>query len=285
MTPKSYIANARMYAVTPAVEQLWNDLFTVVARLSGVPLQPVPYAWPADIEELWARPDLGLVFICGKPFRNAGAKHQPIAVPLPYQRPMQSDMAISCYCTRFLVRDDSPWYNLADCFKSSLNSTQSPRLGWTVSHSHSGYNAVRYTLLQHRANSLSSSLPPTLGPLHTPRRCIDALLAREAGMVPLDSYYYTLLEQHSPERLAGTRVLVDSPAAPMPFFAASPETPQHVCQRLQETLCGLAHPLLKVLALEGFAPVNADNYAVLDTWEAKSNAAGIVLGSPCESGL
>lgn len=273
-----YLANARMYTVSPAVAELWKKLFAHVARLSGVPLQPEPHAWPADIETLWGRSDLGIVFICGKPFRNAGARHKPIAVPLPHNRPRPTNGATpsstsSYYCTHFLVRADSPWQTLTDSFGS--------RLGWTVAHSHSGYNAVRYTLVDHVANGLP--YPVTVGPLHTPGRCVEALLAHEADIVPLDSYCHTLLARHCPERLSGTRVLASSPAAPMPFFAASPETPDSVCRALSETLCGLASAQmlddlpLDDLALDGFAPVNADDYQLLDAWEAASNRAGVCL--------
>lgn len=277
MGPDSYIANARMYATSPVVSRLWNELFVQVARLSAVPLRPEPHAWPADIEELWARPDLGLAFICGKPFRNAGARHKAIAVPLPHNRPLPvqgvAPNANSFYCTYFLIRADSPWHTLSDSFGS--------RLGWTVAHSHSGYNAVRYALVPHSTEGMP--YPTTVGPLHTPNRCLEALLAHEADIVPMDSYCHALLALHSPERLAETRVLASSPAAPMPFFAASPETPDAVCHCLREALCRLTRsdpaigPLLNSLALDGFAPVHTDAYQVLDAWEAVSDAAGLRL--------
>ena len=37
-------ANARMYAVTPAVKAAWQDLFAFVARASGVPLAYLDHA-------------------------------------------------------------------------------------------------------------------------------------------------------------------------------------------------------------------------------------------------
>lgn len=279
MKPDYYLANARMYTTNAVVAALWNTLFAQVERASGVPLRLEVHAWPADIEKLWARPDLGLVFMCGKPFRNAGARHKPIAVPLPRDRPAAhasfadhpAALSVSAYCTSFLVRADSPWQTLSDSFGS--------RLGWTVEHSHSGFNAVRYSLLPHMAGG--TPFPLTTGPLHTPARCLQALLSFEADIVPMDSYYHTLLTLHCPERLAGTRVLAQSPAAPMPFLAASPETPEHVCERLRNALYSFVPDapgsVLPALALEGFAPVNADAYLELDRWEAASDAANIHL--------
>lgn len=275
-----YIANARMYTANSAVATLWNELFAQVERSSGVPLQPHAHAWPADIEDLWARPDLGLVFICGKPFRNAGGRHKPIAVPLPQDRPLLPNSyasSVSLYCTHFLVRTDSPWQTLPDSFGS--------RLGWTVPHSHSGFNAVRYTLLPFMAKGMP--YPVTVGPLHTPARCLEALLNGKADLVPLDSYYHTLLTLHCPERLEGTRVLARSPAAPMPFLAASPETPDSVCERLRCALFGLVaeapNSVLPALGLHGFASVNAENYLELDRWEAASDAANIQFNQPQDS--
>ncbi|MEA2930720.1 MAG: hypothetical protein QOG38_3148, partial [Hyphomicrobiales bacterium] len=44
MTP--LVANARMYAVTPAVSAAWRDLFAWVAKASGVPLTYLDHAAP-----------------------------------------------------------------------------------------------------------------------------------------------------------------------------------------------------------------------------------------------
>ena len=53
------IANARMYAVTPAVREAWQRLFDWMAGTSGVPLEYIDHAAPAPLETLWAREDLG----------------------------------------------------------------------------------------------------------------------------------------------------------------------------------------------------------------------------------
>jgi len=62
-----WIANARMYAVTPAVEEAWRALLTQVAEDAGVLLHYVDYPAPQPLEHLWARADLGAVFMCGFP--------------------------------------------------------------------------------------------------------------------------------------------------------------------------------------------------------------------------
>lgn len=269
MDHNRYIANTRMYDVCPQVAALWRELVEIVSRCSGVPVQHVPHAWPANIEDLWRRPDLGLTFICGRPFRLFGAVHQPVAVPVLSDAPIVSPTEIpsgSLYATHFLVHAESPWTSLEDSFGS--------RLGWTVMHSHSGYNALRRALLPHyRGIPLYRAF---IGPLHTPGRCLEALARHEADVVPMDSYCYTLLLRHAPERLSGCRLLASSPPAPMPFLAASPETPETVCVRLREALLSLDNAnLLEGLALKGFAPVQADDYHLLDRWDEQANTAGL----------
>ena len=46
------VANARMYAVTPAVKAAWQHLFAWTARESGVPLSYIDHAAPAPLEAL-----------------------------------------------------------------------------------------------------------------------------------------------------------------------------------------------------------------------------------------
>jgi len=62
-----WIMNARMYAVTPAVEAGWRALLEHITQDARVPLTYVPYPAPQPLEQLWARGDLGSVFMCGYP--------------------------------------------------------------------------------------------------------------------------------------------------------------------------------------------------------------------------
>ena len=73
------VANARMYAVTPAAEEAWHALFDWLARESGVALEAIDHAFPAPLSDLWTRPDLGCGFVCGLPFllHLNGYRHGP----------------------------------------------------------------------------------------------------------------------------------------------------------------------------------------------------------------
>ena len=95
---------------------------------------------PRRSKTLWARDDLGAAFMCGFPF--ALAAPQPRRRSRRRSRRRRAMAGGRVYCTDFVVRADSRFRTLAD--------TSGGRIGWTVEHSQSGYNAVRHHLLPHR---------------------------------------------------------------------------------------------------------------------------------------
>ena len=102
----SWIANARMYAVTPEVEARWRELLGYVARDAGVELGYVPYPAPQPLEDLWKRDDLGAVFMCGFPIALGLAPVIPLAAPIP-RAPWARGRAV--YRTDLIVRADAPY--------------------------------------------------------------------------------------------------------------------------------------------------------------------------------
>ena len=78
--------NARMYAVTPAVEAAWRTLLEHVMGDAQVALDYLPYPAPQPLEALWSRPDLGAVLMCGFPIALKLAPVVPIAAPIPSAR-------------------------------------------------------------------------------------------------------------------------------------------------------------------------------------------------------
>ncbi len=134
----SLIANARMYAVTPAAETAWRDLIARVCAEAEVALDYLPYPAPRPLEQLWARPDLGAVQMCGYPIAMGLAAVEPIAAPIPA---LDWARGRAVYRSDLIVRADSGFRTLADTFGG--------RVGWTVDHSHSGFNALRHHLLRH----------------------------------------------------------------------------------------------------------------------------------------
>jgi ABC-type phosphate/phosphonate transport system substrate-binding protein len=261
------VANARMYAVTPAVAVAWRALFDWLARQSGVPLTYVDHAAPAPLEALWARDDLGAAFMCGFPFAMTERKPRLLAAPVP--SPSRYGGRAQ-YCTDFVVRADGEFHHLRDTFGGTI--------GWTVAHSQSGYNAVRHHLLGHqRAEPLYRNW---VGPLVTPRRVIDALLAGEIDVGPLDSYVHDLLKRHDPATASRLRVVESTAMTPIPPLIASPAVDDETVSRLRRSLlsCGSepgTRAMLDVLLVARFEPIDASAYDILPDWARAADAAAI----------
>ena len=246
------VANARMYAVTPAVKAAWQHLLAWAAKESGVPLSYIDHAAPAPLEALWARGDLGAAFMCGFPFASAAVRPLVLAAPIP-SPPRYGGKP--CYCTDLVVRADSAFVQLSDTFGG--------RIGWTVEHSQSGYRAVLHHLALRDAQYAE-----WIGPLVTPRRVIDALLREEIDVGPLDSYVHDLLKRHEPETAAKLRVVEPTGMTPIPLLVASPGAADDAIARLRHALlsCHSAPELattLDTLLLARFVAVDPADYDVL----------------------
>jgi ABC-type phosphate/phosphonate transport system substrate-binding protein len=262
------IANARMYSVTPQVENAWQALLAQVARDAQVPLTYMSYPAPQPLEQLWSRPDLGAVFMCGYPIALGLAPVIPLAAPIPRAAWAQGR---SVYRSDLIVRDDAPYGTLEDTFGA--------RAGWTVTHSHSGFNAFRHHLLTFRSPERPQLYAQMSGNLVTARRVLDSVRAGSIDVGPLDAYWHMLLAHHAPELTSGVRVLASTALAPMPAFVTAADAPAHrvarlkaafTAARLQPWFAALADDLL----IEGFAEVTPSTYSILLEWDRAANAAG-----------
>lgn len=259
--------NARMYAVTSAVEADWRELLEQVTAEAGVPLSYVPYPAPAPLEALWSRPDLGCVLMCGYPIALGLAPVVPIAAPIPRAawaagRPL--------YRSDLVVRVDAPYRRLEDTFGG--------RAGWTVEHSHSGFNAFRHHLLGYRTAARPTLYADMLGPLVTARAVLDALREGRIDVGPLDAYWHQLLAHHQPELTAGIRVLASTALAPMPAFVAAQGTPEDDIVRLRAAFVAAAArdwfaPYGQRLLLQGFAAVGPGDFSATLEWDRAAKAA------------
>lgn len=253
-----YIACTRMYNINERVSDLWGEIMAEVSRISAVPLRIERHAFPLDVEDLWARPDLGLTFICGRAFMLCGMRHKPVAVPL--RRGGNGGAPAPLYSTHILVREEAPLANLEDMLAA--------RIGWTVTHSHSGYLAVKRLLAPLAGDRANGFFSQETGPLHTPMNCLAALRDNRADAVPLDSHYYELLLHNAPETLAGTRILATSQKYPMPFLAASEGVNDGICEALHRALAEISvmpsmAPALEALCITGFGKPDIARYAEL----------------------
>ena len=264
----SFIANARMYSVTPEVEAAWQTLLAHVADEAGVALAYTPHPAPQPLEPLWARPDLGCVFMCGYPVALRMADVVPLAAPVPHADWAQGRPV---YRSDFIVRRDSPFRSLPDTFGR--------RFGWTVAHSHSGFNAPRHHLLQYRTPERLALFGEVTGNLVTARAILDAVVAGRIDVGPLDGYWHMLIARHRPELVAKLRVVASTDCAPMPPLVASPALGAASIARLKAALAaaherpwfaGLAADLL----IERFAPVAQEDFAPALAWDRQAKADG-----------
>jgi ABC-type phosphate/phosphonate transport system substrate-binding protein len=262
------IANARMYAVTPEVEAAWAELISRVAAEAGLSFDYLPYPAPQPLEHLWRRSDLGCVFMCGYPIALKIADVMPLAAPIP-DAPWAEGKAV--YRSDLIVRKDAPFRTLEDTFAG--------RLGWTVDHSHSGFNALRHHLLRYLLPERPNVYRAVTGNLVTARRILDEVLAGTIDVGPLDGYWHRLIARHKPELTAGIRVIASTDVAPMPAFVAAKDTDPAVAARLR-TAFSAAHqrpwfaPLGHKLRLTGFQPMDDADYATTLAWDREAKEAG-----------
>jgi ABC-type phosphate/phosphonate transport system substrate-binding protein len=263
-----FIANARMYAVASVTEEAWRGLIEHVTEDAGFPLAYLPYPAPQPLEHLWSRPDLGAVLMCGFPIATGLADVTPLAAPIPAS-PWAGGRAV--YRSDLIVRRDAPFVALSDTFGG--------RAGWTVTHSHSGFNAFRHHLLRSRKAGETALYREMVGNLVTARRVLDAVIDGTIDIGPLDAYWHMLIAKYCPDLAAQIRILEATGLAPMPAFVAAPSLPMDAVAALRRAFAG-AHlrpwfpAFANALLLEGFAPVSRESFAQTLAWDEEAKAAG-----------
>lgn len=263
-----YVANARMYSVNPEAARAWKELFNWLARESSVELDAIDHAFPLRLSDLWMRSDLGCAFMCGFPFMLAKDRPRPVAAPIPANGPVAGQPH---YATRLIVRADSRFTSLEDTFGG--------RFGYTVPDSQSGYNAPRHHLLPYFRARGSRLYRESVGPLTTPRRVIEAIMAGDIDVGPLDSYALDLMLRHDPALNTQIRVIATTDPAPAPFLVAAATCPDDIVEKLRTTLLTFATDpacasLRDRLCLAGFAPVMLSDYELMLRWDSEARAAG-----------
>jgi ABC-type phosphate/phosphonate transport system substrate-binding protein len=263
-----WIVNARMYSATPEVEVVWRELLEHITRDAGVELRYVTYPAPQPLEDLWTRPDLGAVLMCGFPIAMGMAPVVPIAAPIPRAEWAQGRPV---YRSDLIVRRDAAYQTLEQTFGA--------RAGFTVTHSQSGFNAFRHHLLPYRTAQRPALYGEVVGNLVTARRVLDNVRDRRIDVGPLDAYWHMLIERHAPHLTADIRVLESTETTPMPAFVATARAPADMIARLREAfVAARTRPWFTrfgdELLLDGFASADAASYAVLLDWDREAKAAG-----------
>jgi ABC-type phosphate/phosphonate transport system substrate-binding protein len=267
------IACSRMYNVVPEVRAAWQTIFEWVASRADVPLEVIDHAAPAPLDDLWARDDMGCVFMCGWPWAMANPHPEILATPVPSPTRYGGQ---AVYFTDLVVREDSGFRKLSDTFGG--------RLAWTIESSHSGYNALRHHLLRYRTRERPRLYAETVGPLVSPIRALQSVVDGAADVAPLDSMCLDILRRHAPGRVAGLRVIETTEAAPAPPLVASPGADADACARMSRALQS-AHedpalgPALDHAMVDRFVTVSPDSYDITRAWADEASEAGYaVLG-------
>ena len=266
------IANARMYGVNREVAQLWRDLLTSIVATAGLDIELLEHPAPARLDDLWRRPDMAAVFMCGLPFSRAAPQPVLVAAPVPSPPAFQGAPR---YWSEFVVRRDSGFASVADTFGH--------RVAFTVPDSQSGcIAALTYLAKLHPAYTAHPAHPahPALpaggdrGPLYaeiiaptiTPQGALESVIRGDAEIAPIDSYAFALLAAHRPELIAQVRVIGRTVPTPIPAFVASQPGPEF--EALSSAFVAAhadptSEPLMQRLLLQRFVRPEAASYDTL----------------------
>ncbi|RIY02191.1 phosphate ABC transporter substrate-binding protein [Aureimonas flava] len=245
-----------MYNVAPGARAAWDALFAWLAGAAGVALEAIAHAPPASLPALWGREDLGAAVMCGFPYASLAPAERPAALAALRPSGAFADGGAN-YASHIVVRADAPF--------TTFDDLKGRRFGWTVRDSQSGYHAPR----QHVAARWGAMLfAEARGPLLNPSGVLAALEAGEIDAGPVDAQSFALLALHEPALAAGLRVLDTTAARPAPLLVAAPTLPPETLGALRGALLSAdaspeARPLLRALALDGFAAPDPARYGGL----------------------
>lgn len=264
----SWVANARMYAVTADAMAAWTEIFEWVAQQSGVNLATIAHPTSLPMAELWTRADLGAGFMCGRPWLRAQPRPVPLVAPVPLPARYGGTAR---YMTDLVVLERGPF--------ETLEATFGHRIGYTIEESQSGFNAPRHHLLSHRSAERPALYAESIGPLHTPRGVVNALLSGAIDIGPLDSYAFDLMRLDPADPAHRLRSVATTAPAPIPFIVAAPTCPETVTVPLREAFLAAGQsPALAAarhrLLLQEFRPVDISAYDLLSHWDREASAQG-----------
>ncbi|WJR81291.1 PhnD/SsuA/transferrin family substrate-binding protein [Bradyrhizobium sp. NP1] len=219
------LANARMYAVTDEAADAWAHIFEWLSDRTGVALRLVDHPPPAKLSDLWQRPHLGCVMMCGWPIAQAARKPHLLATPVPSPERYR-DQPI--YYTDIVVRRDRDY--------KSLNDTFGGTIGWTLEDSNSGFNMLRHHLLGYRSSSQHRLYSRSVGHLINPLGALRAVAEGTVDVAPVDSFCHDLLKAANHPYTALARTIETTAPSPMPALIASPDIPAATAEAVSAAL-------------------------------------------------
>jgi ABC-type phosphate/phosphonate transport system substrate-binding protein len=261
-----------MYDVTPEARRHWHALMTRAAANAELAVECIDHPPPAPLTELWARDDLVLGFMCGLPLATRYPDVQALAAPVT----ALAEGDRPTYRSVWLVRADSSF--------DALPSTFGHRIGWTVEHSHSGFNAPRHALLAYRSSARESLYRQSVGPLGDPRSALAALNEDRIDVTAVDAYWWWLLERHDARAARSYRSIGETASASIPPLICSAALAPALAPGLVVGLVELhtdrsAATHCEALGIKRFAPVARTDYARLADFDRAARDAGYLKPS------
>ena len=263
------IASARMYSWSPSMRAAWRRLLEWVAERSGVPFEVLdPSAEPMSLDDLWARPDMACVFMCGYPWALRGDRPHLLAAPVPAPPRFGGRPD---YVSDFVVRADRGFRGLPDTFGGTI--------AYSTEHSHSGYNAPRFHLLPYRTAERPRLYASVIGPFIRQRPVVEAVLDGRADVAAVDGYGLDLLRRHEPALVAPLAIVATTAPAPAPPLVASPGVDAGTRGRVTAALLSLHEApalaaTLDALLLARFVPADPAVFEVFLERDRAAVAAG-----------
>jgi ABC-type phosphate/phosphonate transport system substrate-binding protein len=268
VTPVAIVANARMYSPSPAAAAAWRTLLEWVIAHAQVAGAVLEYPPPQPLPSLWSRADLGCAFMCGFPLSRAQPQPTVLAAPVP-SPPAYGGLAR--YRSHIVALAAGPLRGIAD--------TLGRRMAYTTPDSQSGYQGPRRYFAAEAHSRGRPLFAAMVGPLVTPRRVVEAVLAGEADAGPVDSYAFDLLQRHEPALVAPLLVLASTAWTPIPPLVGAADLDPASATRLRHALldAGRATQMAAVrdaLLLDRFVPAAAGDYRPLAAQAAQADALG-----------
>jgi ABC-type phosphate/phosphonate transport system substrate-binding protein len=256
-----------MYEWAPSLSAAWRRLLDWVTTRAGADLEIIT-GGAISLDELWSRPDMGCVVMCGYPFALRANRPALLAAPVP-SHPRYGGRAV--YVSDFIVRADSSFARLEDTFGG--------RIGYSTEHSHSGYNAPRHHLLRYRGPDRARLFEEVKGPYVRQRAVVQAVLDGDVDVAAIDGYAHELLRRHDPAAGERLRVVAVTEPAPSPPFVASAGMDIAARERLTAALvaaheAGELKPVMDDLLLSRFERVAESDFDVFLDWQRRAESAG-----------
>ena len=245
------IANARMYSVSPEAAGLWRRLLAAVIEHAGLDITLLEHTEPASINDLWQRPDMAAVFMCGLPFSRSDPRVELIAAPVPSPPDFRG---LPQYWSEIVVRKDSAFQTLEDTFGG--------RIALTVPDSQSGCLAALHYLM-----TAANRFPPygeVITPKVTPLGAMSAVIEGAADVAPIDSYAFCLLQKYRWDLTSQLRIIGRTERTPIPPLVASRAglAPLQAAFLEAHRIAAMA-PLMAGLLLEKFMRPDPASYDAL----------------------